>query len=699
MKVQGTSSSSARRRAGAGDPDLAARGETMVDKSLDVKLRRLHADPRGCTDFILADAKDADMALAIGAPGRSPEAHSGELRYRSLAEFRDIIEQIVEQGLIDIMLMSASTNEALTIQKRIFDRSPVTPAARANDTTDIHIVRGSQYPLQPSLPFRTATLDHIQCGRLQCKPEERHLGANLGLYSITFNNDAVLDREALEQYKQFRLEAEAKGFRHFLEVFDPNRPEAMEASQVPGFINDAIVRTLGGVTSAGRPLFLKMVYHGPRAMEELVHYDPHLIVGILGGSAGTTYDAFKLLSEARKYGARVALFGRKINNAENQLAFIRFLRLIADGEITAEEAVRAYHGVLQQLGIRPQRSLEEDMQIQTSVMSYGGNGVVVSGPVGRHGRSAEPATAPEKHEGCACRCAEPANNPAPAATEAHSNEPDFTQMTPAQKIAYQGTLGPHPGVGALAVRTWRTGRCYRGGHEEPHATHNSYSAYRNLLPAPRLNEQARRGPEVLGPTARHRGIPGTFDRGGAYEHDSGGVGHGRERRTGREHGCGSAGGAEERKAASPRARRRGSGLHWQRQGQGHRRRQYHTEGAPAQEATGGQRPRLRGAEIRGGCQHQIRESYPAGQAPEEDRAGHLRGRPKGRARRGAGEKGAGTRGSEGRDHRPAEREDGARQVTPSRTPRRMRPSRSWLRPKQVTGPQGRGSSPGWRAEH
>ena len=70
-------------------------------------------------------------------------------------------------------------------------------------------------------------------------------------------------------------------------------------------------------------------------MEELVRYDPHLVVGILGGSAGTTYDAFKLLGEAKKYGARVALFGRKINNAENQLAFIQFLRLIADGEISA----------------------------------------------------------------------------------------------------------------------------------------------------------------------------------------------------------------------------------------------------------------------------------------------------------------------------------------------------------------------------
>src|ERR671937_334579 len=338
----------------------------MVEKSLNRKLARIHADPHGCKDFLLADAKDADMAQAIGAPGRSPEAHGGELRYRSLAEFREQIEQIVSQGLVDIMLMSASTSEVLTIHKRIFDRSPVTPAARVNDTTDIHIIRGSKYPTSPSLPFRTATLDHIQCGHLACRPEERHLGANLGLYSITFSNDPMLDREALEQYKEFRLEAERKGFRHFLEVFDPNRPEAVEASQVPAFINDVIVRTLGGVTSAGRPLFLKMVYHGPQALEELVDYDPHLVVGILGGSAGTTYDACKLLSEAKKYGARVALFGRKINNAENQLAFIRFLRWIADGEVTAEEAVRAYHGVLQKLDVKPYRSLEEDMKLQTN---------------------------------------------------------------------------------------------------------------------------------------------------------------------------------------------------------------------------------------------------------------------------------------------------------------------------------------------
>ncbi|HYT88496.1 MAG TPA: hypothetical protein VEL76_07290 [Gemmataceae bacterium] len=385
----------------------------MVAKALDIKLARIHADPHGCKDFILADAKDADMALAIGAPGRSPEAHSGELRYRTLQEFRDLIEQIVEQKLVDIMLMSASTSEVLTLHKRLFDDSPVTPAARANDTTDIHIFRGGKSPSQPSLPFRTATLDHIQCGHLDCTPDERSRGVNLGLYSITFSNDSVLDREALEQYKAFRLEAERKGFNHFLEVFDPNTPEAVETSKLPEFINDVIVRTLGGVTSAGRPLFLKMVYHGPKAMEELVRYDPHLIVGVLGGSAGTTYDAFKLLSEAKKYGARVALFGRKINNAENQLAFIRFLRYIADGEITAEEAVRAYHGVLQQLGIRPHRTLEDDLRLQTNVMNYGGNGVAVSLPVSSNGEKKQETAVPVVND-----------------------EPDFRTMTAAQKVAY-----------------------------------------------------------------------------------------------------------------------------------------------------------------------------------------------------------------------------------------------------------------------
>src|SRR5207249_7393875 len=139
-------------------------------------------------------------------------------------------------------------------------------------------------------------------------------------------------------------------------------------------INDNILRSLAGVPESGRPLFLKIVYHGPRAMEELAQYDPNLVVGILGGSAGTTYDAFKLIHDAQKYGARVALFGRKINNAEHQLAFVEMLRLITDGKVSPEEAVRAYHAVLEAKKITPKLPLDKDLALTDQAMSYDGSG-------------------------------------------------------------------------------------------------------------------------------------------------------------------------------------------------------------------------------------------------------------------------------------------------------------------------------------
>lgn len=413
-----------------------------MQKSLDRKIAAIHADPSGSKDFILADAKDADMAFGIGAPGMSPESHTGEVRMRTLAEYRQQIRDIAQQGLVDIMLMSASTNYQLTIQEGLFENSHVTPAARANDTTDVFVARGSNYVQQPAQPFRTALLDHIQCGHVDCEPGERTRGANLGLYSLTFNNILEYDLEALNQYKAFRTEAEAKGFRHFLEVFDPNRPQNLSADQVPDFVNDNIARTLAGVAGPGRPVFLKIVYHGPKAMEDLVAYDPHLVVGILGGGAGTTYDAFKLISEAQKYGARAALFGRKINNAECQLAFVQFLRMIVDREISPEDAVKAYHGVLQKLNIKPQRSLEDDLVLQTAVMSYGG-GSTVSVPqkpaalekskadCGCHGHSHD---AGEKSGGHECKCPDKAGKKVAAASS--NGKPDFSKMSQADKLAY-----------------------------------------------------------------------------------------------------------------------------------------------------------------------------------------------------------------------------------------------------------------------
>jgi hypothetical protein len=359
---------------------------------------------------------------------------------------------------VDIMLMSASSNHALTFGERLFDDSAVTPAIRANDTSDIHLARGSVYARSAARPFRTASIDHAQCGHLDCAPEERSLGANLGLYSVTFNNDLERDLETLVRFHEFREEAERKGFRYFLEVFDPNVPGAVAPEILPHYLNDMITRMLAGVGPAGRPLFLKIVYHGPRAMEELVRFDPHLVVGILGGSAGTTRDAFQLLHDAQKYGAKVALFGRKINHAESQLAFVHFLRLIVEGQIAPAEAVKAYHAVLGRLGIRPHRSLEDDLKVTDQSMSYAGTSTTVAMP------EAEPRPTPanssscpcqangRKHEGEADACSCPGHGRRPLVTESYTvaryqqassngratsnGRPDFTRMTPEQRLAY-----------------------------------------------------------------------------------------------------------------------------------------------------------------------------------------------------------------------------------------------------------------------
>lgn len=360
------------------------------EKSLDIKLARIVADPAS-QDFILADAKDADMAFGLASPGLAPGGSPATGPFRSISEFRDSIREIVRQGLVDIMLTSASTSEVLAIEEGLFVGSHVTPAVRMNDTTDIWLATGTGgYGREPALPFSTTTISQARCGRVDPVLDAVHSdhsrgakdysrGANLGLFSLTLNDDATLDRAMLTAYRDFRIEAERAGFRHFLEVFFPNaldRVPGKAAGEKPRdiarFLADHVVRCLAGVPRAGRPIFLKIPYLGPEVTEQLVAYDRSVVVGILGGGAGTTHDAFGLLADAKRHGARVALFGRKINAAEHQLSFVRFLRLVADGELAADEAVKAYHGELAKLGIRPHRSLEADLARSSTASAYGG---------------------------------------------------------------------------------------------------------------------------------------------------------------------------------------------------------------------------------------------------------------------------------------------------------------------------------------
>ncbi len=337
---------------------------------LDEKLARIRAGEYRRRDFLIADAKDPDMGPGLHAigPVRAPDGATPRLRTR--AEFLKQCADIVKQDVVDILLASASNIEAL-VESGVFKGSQVKPAIRANDATDIWRHRGAKHHETPSRAYRTASLSRVRHGSPHAEVGGRVALTDLGLYSITFNNVTDADVASLQAFAEFRADAEANDFKYFLEVFNPNAASGLADAEMPAFVNDSIVRCLAGLTKAERPQFLKIAYNGPRALAELAEYDPSLVVGVLGGGAGTARDCFELIHQAEKYGARVALFGRKINLAESALDMIRFMRAVADGDVSPKEAVAAYHDTLAKAGIRPTRTLAADSEITESVLKAG----------------------------------------------------------------------------------------------------------------------------------------------------------------------------------------------------------------------------------------------------------------------------------------------------------------------------------------
>ncbi|MEI8386373.1 MAG: hypothetical protein WCG76_02135, partial [Verrucomicrobiota bacterium] len=221
-------------------------------KRLDQKIANIHAGSTSSKDFIIADAKDADMAFGVTAPGpQSGSCRHGynesEGCWKTLDQYLDQVRAVIAQDIVDIMLLSASNLERLAMQEKLFANSAITPAARANDTSDVWAVRGGKYPTDhPSRSFRTANICHIKYGKITEDCTQPCTGADLGLYSITFTNNIDWDYKALSDFHEFRLEAERKHFRYFLEVFNPNVNPGISDKKVAGFLNDHIIRTLAG---------------------------------------------------------------------------------------------------------------------------------------------------------------------------------------------------------------------------------------------------------------------------------------------------------------------------------------------------------------------------------------------------------------------------------------------------------------------
>ncbi|WP_438382282.1 hypothetical protein ABHV46_00660 [Asaia sp. BMEF1] len=317
--------------------------ETSFRMRFDQKLARMNAGTDGPADFIIADAKDADMAGGLSALGNNPVTQHPA----TLAEFDAAIAEIVSQDLVDILLASVSTLGRLS-KRGVFEGSAIRQAVRLNDTTDLWRIHGADYGRQPSIPFRTARPDLLP--------------VKFGLYSMTFSGDAREDADTLSRYRDFRAEAQATGISHFLEVFNPTHP-LLDKADYGSFLNDMVSRALAGMHESERPVFLKLAFNGAHALEAFCRYDPSLVVGIMGGSSGTTRDCLELLHQAQHSGARAALFGRKILEAEHPPGMVAMMRAVVERRLTPSEAVSLYHEELHSRGVAPKRSLEADLQV------------------------------------------------------------------------------------------------------------------------------------------------------------------------------------------------------------------------------------------------------------------------------------------------------------------------------------------------
>jgi hypothetical protein len=321
---------------------------TIAMKSFDAKLKTILAGKYTPKHFIVADAKDPDMGS--GCPGMGPKDGGG---FNSVQHFHGEVRAMVKHGVVDIMLASVSTIEAV---QGALKSSKVTAAIRANEATDVWKMRGGSYNTHMSRPFRTANLQYIR------------KFVDLGLYSVTFNNDLDHDIASLDAYTAFRNDAVKARFRHFLEVFNPNAPQNLAKEDIPAFVNDCILRCLAGQARIEKPLFLKIPFNGRRWLEELAGHDSSLVVGILGGSTGTVRDTFELLHQGEKSGAKVALFGRKIKYAESPTDLVSLFRPVIERDLSPADAVKDYHARIAKKGLRPTRALEDDLQITEATL-------------------------------------------------------------------------------------------------------------------------------------------------------------------------------------------------------------------------------------------------------------------------------------------------------------------------------------------
>ena len=94
-------------------------------RRLDRKLSNIAAGRYTPDDFVIADAKDADMAFGVTSAGPvtdTPAGEAGPGRYRTRSEYLGAMRALAAQGELDVLLTSASNGERLAQDGSLEDR-------------------------------------------------------------------------------------------------------------------------------------------------------------------------------------------------------------------------------------------------------------------------------------------------------------------------------------------------------------------------------------------------------------------------------------------------------------------------------------------------------------------------------------------------------------------------------------------------
>ncbi len=296
---------------------------------------KLYQDP------ILVFAADPLASGGIHGLGQVtvPKPH-----YRTHPEFLQLQRDLVRDGTIDGLLMTPADAEILALEEGMFHDSDVTPIVRMNSETAIWNPRYGDYRTQHSYPFQTVFPDDMKSYCESLVSPALDCSIQLGLYSMTLNNDVQADRRMLESYIQFaHTVGDIPGFDHILEVFLPNVNLVGFDDEKRGmYVADSIIRTMSYLRKHQRPSFLKTAFTTNKVWKEFTDFDPSIIIGALGGPRQNARYTLQLANNVARNGGRAILFGRAIFQEESPIAMVCALRKVLNNQFSVDEAYADY---------------------------------------------------------------------------------------------------------------------------------------------------------------------------------------------------------------------------------------------------------------------------------------------------------------------------------------------------------------------